>query len=53
MHGIGRTNKPQQELPLGSRITMIVFRSSDGRTLTFVPEAGWEDFSEETACTSS
>ncbi len=29
------------------RISRIVFRYSDGRTLTFIPEAGLEDFSED------
>ncbi|HKZ27747.1 MAG TPA: hypothetical protein VJ086_07635 [Rubrobacteraceae bacterium] len=34
-------------MPQSSRISRIVFRYSDGRTLTFVPEAGREDFSED------
>jgi hypothetical protein len=47
VHGIERTKKLQEGLPQSSRISRIVFRYSDGRTLTFVPEAGREDFSED------
>ena len=34
-------------MPRSSRISRIVFRYSDGRTLTFIPEAGREDFRED------
>ena len=47
MHGIERTKKLQEGLPQSSRISRIIFRYSDGRTLTFIPEAGREDFSED------
>jgi hypothetical protein len=47
VHGIGRTRKLQEELPRGTRIYRIVFRYSDGMTLTFIPEAGREYFSAD------
>jgi hypothetical protein len=47
MHGIARTRKLQEELPQSSTVSRIVFRYTDGRTLTFIPEAGRESFSED------
>ena len=47
MHGIERTRKLQEELPQSTRVSRIVFRYTDGRTLTFIPEAGRESFSED------
>jgi hypothetical protein len=47
MHGIERTRKLQEELPQSTRVTRIVFRYTDGRTLTFIPEAGREAFIED------
>ena len=47
MHGIERTRKLQEELPRSTRIDRIVFRYTDGRTLTFIPEAGRKNFSED------
>jgi hypothetical protein len=47
MHGIERTRKLQNELPQSTRVVRIVFRYTDGRTLTFIPEAGREAFIED------
>ena len=47
MHGIERTRKLQEELPQSMRVTRVVFRYTDGRTLTFIPEAGREAFIED------
>jgi hypothetical protein len=47
MHGIERTRKLQEELPQSMRVVQIVFRYTDGRTLTFIPEAGREAFIED------
>jgi hypothetical protein len=47
MHGIERTRKLQAELPQSMRVVQIVFRYTDGRTLTFIPEAGREAFIED------
>ena len=47
MHGIERTRKLQEELPQSTRVVRIVFRYTDGRTLTFIPEAGREAFIED------
>jgi hypothetical protein len=47
MHGIERTRKLQEELPQSTKVTRIIFRYTDGRTLTFIPEAGREAFIED------
>jgi hypothetical protein len=47
MHGIERTRKLQKELPQSTTVVRIVFRYTDGRTLTFIPEAGREAFIED------
>ncbi len=47
MHGIERTRKLQEELPQSTTVVRIVFRYTDGRTLTFIPEAGREAFIED------
>jgi len=47
MHGIERSRKLQEELPQSTRVSRIVFRYTDGRTLTFIAEAGREAFIED------
>lgn len=47
MHGIERTRKMESTSDVNSRVRQVVFRYSDGRTLTFVPESGREFFSED------
>ena len=47
MHGIERTRKLQEELPQSTTVVRIVFRYTDGRTLSFIPEAGREAFIED------
>ncbi len=47
MHGIERTRKMERTSDENNRVRQIVFRYSDGRTLTFVPESGREFFSED------
>jgi hypothetical protein len=47
VHGIERTRKLREELSRSTRINRIVFRYSDGKTLTFLHEAGWEIFSAD------
>ena len=47
MHGIERIRNLQEELPRSTTVSRIVFRYTDGRTLTFIPEAGRESFSED------
>ena len=47
MHGIERTREMSD--PSGSQggVARIIVRYSDGRVLTFVPDAGRETFSED------
>jgi hypothetical protein len=47
LHGIERTREMSD--PSGSQggLTRIIVRYSDGRDLTFVPDAGRETFSED------
>ncbi|MDX6379176.1 MAG: hypothetical protein QOI57_200 [Rubrobacteraceae bacterium] len=49
MHGIIRARSFDQDSSETSYIDInqVVVRYSDGRTLTFVPEAGRENFSED------
>ena len=47
MHGIIRQREIQNEDSSVFRLTEIVVHYGDGRTLTFIPEAGREDFSED------
>lgn len=49
MHGIVRVNNFEQNSNQTTHadIARVVVRYSDGRTLTFVPEAGRENFSED------
>ena len=47
MHGIIRQRDIQDGNSSVFRLTQVVVRYGDGRTLTFVPEAGRENFSED------
>ncbi len=47
MHGIERTRKAHGPEEQGVGITRILVRYSDGRVMTFVPDAGREAFSED------
>lgn len=47
MHGIERIKNLREELPRSTTVSRIVCRYTDGRTLTFIPEAGRESFSED------
>lgn len=48
MHGIVRERAVGEEVePSYTNVRGVVVRYADGRTLTFVPEAGREDFSED------
>ena len=47
MHGIERTRKAHGPMEQGVGITRILVRYSDGRVMTFVPDAGREAFSED------
>ena len=47
MHGIERTRKAHGPMEDGVGITRIVVRYTDGRLMTFVPDAGREAFSED------
>lgn len=49
MHGITRTSNLEENSSETSHVDIkdVVVRYSDGRTLTFVPEAGRENFSED------
>ena len=47
MHGIERTRKAQGPLEGGVGVTRIVVRYSDGRAMTFVPDAGRDQVSED------
>ncbi|MCA1728052.1 MAG: hypothetical protein LC751_01165 [Actinobacteria bacterium] len=49
MHGIVRVQNFKQNSSETSKadIARVIFRYSDGRILTFVPEAGREDYSED------
>ena len=47
MHGIMRTRKLNEDAQDISNIYQVVVRYADGRTLTFLPEAGRETFSED------
>jgi hypothetical protein len=49
MHGIVREKNFEQDSGETSQVHVehVVVRYSDGRTLTFVPEAGREKFSED------
>lgn len=47
MHGIMRTRNLKENAQDIANIYQIVVRYADGRTLTFLPEAGRESFSED------
>ena len=47
MHGIERTRKAIGPMEQGVGITRVVVRYSDGRVMSFVPDAGREAFSED------
>ena len=47
MHGIIRQRQINSQNSSVFRLGQIVVRYGDGRTLTFVPEAGRENFSED------
>jgi hypothetical protein len=48
MRGIVRTRTAGEEIePSYTNVRQVVVRYADGRTVTFVPEAGREDFSED------
>ncbi|HEX2098617.1 MAG TPA: hypothetical protein VHF46_06135 [Rubrobacteraceae bacterium] len=48
MHGIVRERTAGEEVvPSYTNVHRVVVRYADGRTVTFVPEAGREDFSED------
>ena len=47
MHGIERTRKSIGPVDVGVGVTRILVRYSDGRVMTFVPDAGREAFSED------
>ncbi len=47
MHGIIRQRQIDNQNSSVFRLNQIVVRYGDGRTLTFVPEAGRENFSED------
>ena len=47
MHGIERTRKTDRPREGGVAVPRIFVRYSDGREMTFVPDAGRETFSED------
>jgi hypothetical protein len=47
LHGIERTRKSKGPMEVSVGVTRIVVRYSDGRMMTFVPDAGRETFSED------
>ena len=47
MYGIERTRKATAPMEDGVGVTRIVVRYSDGRLMTFVPDAGRDTFSED------
>jgi hypothetical protein len=47
LHGIERTRKSEGPADVGIAVTRILVRYSDGRLMTFVPDAGRETFSED------
>ena len=47
MHGIIRQRQIDSQNSSVFRLSEVVVRYGDGRTLTFVPEAGRENFSED------
>lgn len=47
MHGIVRTRTFEREETRYTSIERVVVRYTDGRTVTFVPEAGRRSFSED------
>jgi hypothetical protein len=47
MQGIERARRMNAPMEGGVRVTQIVFRYSDGREVTFVPDAGRGTFSED------
>ena len=47
MHGIERTRKAIGPMEQGVGVTRVVVRYSDGRVMSFVPDAGREAFSED------
>jgi len=48
MHGIVRKRTAgEEDEPSYMNVYRVVVRYGDGRTVTFVPEAGREDFSED------
>jgi len=47
LHGIERTRKSSGPVEVGIGVTRILVRYSDGRVMTFVPDAGRDAFSED------
>jgi hypothetical protein len=47
LHGIERTRKAIAPMEASVGVTRIVVRYSDGRVMTFVPDAGRDTFSED------
>jgi hypothetical protein len=47
LHGIERTRKAQGPTEDSVTVSRIVVRYSDGRVMTFVPDAGRDTFSED------
>jgi len=47
MQGIERARRAIAPMEGGLGVAQIVFRYSDGRVMTFVPDAGRETFSED------
>jgi hypothetical protein len=47
LHGIERTRKSSGPTEDGIGVTRILVRYSDGRVMTFVPDAGRDAFSED------
>jgi hypothetical protein len=47
LHGIERTRKTNGPVEDSVGVTSMVARYSDGRAMTFVPDAGRETFSED------
>jgi hypothetical protein len=47
LHGIQRTRRAHGPMEDGVGVIRVVVRYSDGRVMTFVPDAGREAFSED------
>ena len=47
MHGIERSRRSSGPTEVGVGVARILVRYSDGREMTFVPDAGRETFSED------